>query len=56
MIGSCVVQSVGWACDYVFGLMVDAWLRHHLQELIRRRDSERELSRSAPGSYPNLLK
>jgi len=26
------------------------------QELIRRRDSERELLRSAPGSYPNWLK
>jgi len=26
------------------------------QELIRRWDSERELLRSAPGSYPNLLK
>jgi len=27
-----------------------------LQELIRRWDSERELLRSAPGSYPNSLK
>jgi len=26
------------------------------QELIRRWDSERELLRSAPGSYPNSLK
>jgi len=27
-----------------------------LQELIRRWDGERELLRSAPGSYPNSLK
>jgi len=27
-----------------------------VQELIRRWDSERELLRSAPGSYPNSLK
>jgi len=28
----------------------------YVQELIRRWDSERELLRSAPGSYPNSLK
>ena len=27
-----------------------------IQEVIRRRDSESELLRSAPGSYPNSLK
>jgi len=29
---------------------------HRKQDLIRRWDSERELLRSAPGSYPNSLK
>ena len=32
------------------------WLNKYQQEVIRRWDSERELLRSAPGSYPNSLK
>ena len=32
------------------------WGLHSIQELTRRWDSERELLRSMPGSYPNLLK
>jgi len=31
-------------------------MANYTQKLIRRWDSERELLRSAPGSYPNSLK
>ena len=36
--------------------LLSCCLRNLKQELSRRWDSERELSRSAPGSYPNSLK